>query len=69
MTYKFVLAIISGRYTVGASRAMALVVGLKSPHDVTVAIRGPTQLANYLYEIALGVGWALFPSGYNDNLF
>lgn len=49
---------LSGIYTAGASRAMTPIVGLKSPHDVIVATRGLTQLANYLCEVALGMGWA-----------
>jgi hypothetical protein len=33
-------------------------VGLKSTHEVTVPTKGPAQLADYIYGLALGVGWA-----------
>lgn len=48
----------SGGYTAGASRAMAPVVGLKSPSDGTVAARGPTQLAIYVSSVPghMGIG-------------
>jgi hypothetical protein len=38
---------------------MALGVGLQFSHKVTVLTGGPTQLANYIYGVALGVSWAL----------